>query len=187
MSLGTWFRDYVYIPLGGSRVKKSRMIFNLFVVWFLTGMWHGANFTFILWGLMYFVLLIFEKLTGFYRAKGKIISACKWLYTMFFVIMGWVLFRAESLSDAWVYIKSMFGLSGNTLSDGLFTGYLKHSAVLLVIGIILCTPVFRMLKKKTEKSTLVGMLSVAVLFGLFVLSVASLVSSSYNPFIYFNF
>ena len=84
MSLGTWFRDYVYIPLGGSRVKKPRMIFNLFVVWFLTGLWHGANFTFILWGQMYFVLLVAEKLTGFHQAKGKVLAVIKWIYTMFF-------------------------------------------------------------------------------------------------------
>ena len=187
MSLGTWFRDYVYIPLGGSRVKKPRMIFNLFVVWFLTGLWHGANFTFILWGLMYFVLLVAEKLTGFHQSKGKVLTVIKWIYTMFFVIIGWVLFRAESLSDAWTYLKSMFGMCGNTLSDGLFTGYLKQSAILLVIGIVLCTPLFRYLKKKTEKNVLAGYLSVVVLIALFILCVASLVSSSYNPFIYFNF
>ncbi len=187
MSLGTWFRDYVYIPLGGSRVKKSRMIFNLFVVWFLTGLWHGANFTFILWGLMYFVLLVVEKLTGFHQAKGKLVHVCKWLYTMLFVVLGWVLFRAETLGGAWTYLKSMFGLNGNALSDGMFIGYFKQSAILLTVGIVLCTPLFRVLKKKTEKNVLIDAITTVGLIGLFILSVASLISSSYNPFIYFNF
>jgi D-alanyl-lipoteichoic acid acyltransferase DltB (MBOAT superfamily) len=163
------------------------MIFNLFVVWFLTGLWHGANFTFILWGLMYFVLLVVEKLTGFHQAKGKLLSVFKLIYTMLFVVLGWVLFRAETLSGAWTYLKSMFGLSGNALSDGMFTGYFKQSVILLAIGIVLCTPLFRWLKKKTEKSVLAGIVTTVGLIGLFILSVASLVSSSYNPFIYFNF
>ena len=163
------------------------MIFNLFVVWFLTGLWHGANFTFILWGLMYFVLLVVEKLTGFHQAKGKLVSIFKWIYTMLFVVLGWVLFRAETLSGAWIYMKSMFGLGGNALSDGMFIGYLKQNVILLVIGIVLCTPLFRWLKEKTEKSVLVGIVTTVGLIGLFILSVASLVSSSYNPFIYFNF
>ena len=120
ISLGSWFRDYVYIPLGGNRVSKSRNIFNLFVVWGLTGVWHGANWTFIVWGLMYFVLLTFEKLTGFEKRKSKPFMVFRWFYTMFFVIMGWVVFRSNSLTDAFVYMKSMFGLNGNVFSDGMF-------------------------------------------------------------------
>jgi D-alanyl-lipoteichoic acid acyltransferase DltB (MBOAT superfamily) len=187
MSLGTWFRDYVYIPLGGSRVKKSRQIFNLFTVWFLTGIWHGANFTFILWGLMYFVLLTMEKLTGWYKPKGKLLTLVQWLYTMLFVILGWVLFRAENVTAALHYIGGMFGLNGNVLTDGLFTGYLKQYLPLLVVGIALSTPVIPLLKKKFGSTWIWNILSVIGLVGLFILSVASLVSSSYNPFIYFNF
>ena len=94
ISLGSWFRDYLYIPLGGSRVKsRGRLIFNLFVVWFSTGLWHGANWTFIAWGLMYFVLLCVEKLTGFEKCSVPLWLA--WIYTMLFVVLGWVLFRAE--------------------------------------------------------------------------------------------
>ncbi len=187
MSLGTWFRDYLYFPLGGSRCSKGRNIFNLFVVWFLTGLWHGANFTFIIWGLMYFVLLVVEKLTGLHKKTGKILVVFKWLYTILFVVLGWVLFRAESIGDAVNYLSSMFGLSGNTLADGLFTGWFTQNMILLSIGIVLCTPLFRMLSQKTKNSNIVGFVKAGGLICLFVLSVASLVSSSYNPFIYFNF
>ena len=187
MSLGTWFRDYVYIPLGGSRVSKPRQIFNLFVVWFLTGVWHGANFTFILWGLMYFVLLVIEKFTGWYKTKGKFLTVVKWFYTIIFVILGWVLFRAETVADALHYLRSMFGLGGASLIDGMFTGYLKQNLVLLVVGIILCTPIIPALKRKYGSTLIWNILSVVGLTFLFLLSVASLVSSSYNPFIYFNF
>lgn len=187
MSLGTWFRDYLYFPLGGSRVSKGRLVFNLFAVWFLTGLWHGANFTFIIWGLMYFVLITAEKLTGFDKKKGKKIGALRWAYTMFFVVIGWVLFRAESLSDAAVYLRSMFLLAGNPVSDGMFTGYLAQNAVLIIIGIFACTPVMKNLKNQFKPNALTEALRVICLIGLLVLSAASLVSSSYNPFIYFNF
>ena len=187
ISLGTWFRDYLYIPLGGSRCGKARNIFNLFVVWFLTGLWHGANFTFIAWGLMYFVLLVIEKLTGIHKKNGKVINVFKWIYTILFVVLGWVLFRANSISDAIVYLKSMFGLNGNVFSDGMFIGWFTQNLILLVIGIVLCTPIFKVLSEKTKNSNVVGFVKTGALIGLFVLSVASLVSSSYNPFIYFNF
>lgn len=187
ISLGTWFRDYVYIPLGGSRVKKYRQIINLFVVWFLTGIWHGANFTFIFWGLMYFILLVMEKLTGWHKAKGSLLTIVKWLYTMLFVILGWVLFRAETVADALHYLCRMFGLGGGPIVDGMFTGYLKQNLVLLIVGIVLCTPVIPLLKRKLGSTLIWDILSVVGLISLFLLSVASLVSSSYNPFIYFNF
>lgn len=187
MSLGTWFRDYLYFPLGGSRCGKARNIFNLFVVWFLTGLWHGANFTFIAWGLMYFVLLVIEKLTGLHKKNGKVINVFKWLYTILFVILGWVLFRASSISNAVVYLKSMFGLNGNAFADGMFTGWFTQNMILLVFGVVLSTPLFKILGEKTKNSNVVGFVKSGALICLFVLSVASLVSSSYNPFIYFNF
>ena len=187
ISLGTWFRDYLYIPLGGSHCSKARNIFNLFVVWALTGIWHGANFTFLAWGLMYFVLLVIEKLTGIHKKNGKVINVFKWLYTILFVVLGWVLFRASSISNAIVYLKSMFGLNGNVFSDGMFTGWFTQNLILLIIGFILCTPIFRVLSEKTKNSNMVGFVRSGALICLFVLSVASLVSSSYNPFIYFNF
>ena len=150
MSLGTWFRDYVYFPLGGSRVKKSRLIFNLFVTWMLTGIWHGANWTFIIWGFMYFVLLALEKIFGIDKKQGKVLNIFKWIYTMFFVIMGWVIFRAESMQDAMVYLGSMFGLNGNAFVDGMFSGYFVQNLVLLIVGVIASTPIIKWLKTRCQ-------------------------------------
>ncbi len=187
ISLGSWFRDYLYFPLGGSRVSKGRNVFNLFVVWSLTGLWHGANFTFIAWGLMYFVLIAMEKLTGFDKKQSKGLMPIKWLYTILFVVLGWVLFRADSISDAFTYIKSMFALNSNAICDGMFTGYLKQNAVLLIIGIILSTPIIKKLGEKLKSSKIGSFVVPLVLIALFVLCVSSLVGNSYNPFIYFNF
>lgn len=187
ISLGTWFRDYLYIPLGGSRAGRFRNIFNLFAVWFLTGLWHGANFTFIAWGLMYFVLIAAEKLTGFDKKSSKGIMPFKWLYTMLFVVLGWVLFRADSIQDAFVYIKSMFALGSNVVFDGMFTGYMKQNAVLFIIGILLSTPIIKRCSEKLKTNKAGSFVTVLLLIGLFILCISSLVGSSYNPFIYFNF
>ena len=187
MSLGTWFRDYVYIPLGGSRCGKLRNIINLFVVWLLTGIWHGANFTFIVWGLMYFVLLVIEKQTELHKKSGKVLNVFLWLYAMFFVVIGWVIFRAESINDAFIYLKTMFGINGNAFSDGLFAGWFKQNLIVLLVGIVASSPIFKLISEKTKNSSAMGYVKAIGLIILFVLSVASLVSSSYNPFIYFNF
>ena len=136
--------------------------------------------------LMYFVLLVIEKFTGIHKKSGKVLNVFKWLYTILFVVLGWVVFRAESIGDAFVYIRSMFGLMGNAFSDGMFTGWLTQNLILLVIGFVLCTPIFRFISQKTKNSNVVGFVKACGLICLFVLSVASLVSSSYNPFIYFN-
>ena len=187
MSLGSWFRDYVYFPLGGSRVAKGRLVFNLFVVWSLTGLWHGANFTFILWGLMYFLLLTFEKLTGFEKKSGLTLDVLKRVYTILFIMLGWVLFRAESISDAMTYVSSMFGIHDSPLIDGYFTGYLAQNAVIIFLGGLFCTPVAKATAKRIKPNLLTDILYVASYLLLFILSIASLTSSSYNPFIYFNF
>ena len=187
ISLGTWFRDYLYFPLGGSRVGKYRNIFNLFAVWSLTGIWHGANYTFIIWGLMYFVLIAMEKLTGFDKLQRKSLSCFKHIYTLLFVLLGWVFFRSATVTDAWVYIKSMFGLNANPFADGIFYGWFIQNGILLAIGAVLCTPLFKKIGEKTKHLVVVEYLAVIGLFILFVLSISALVSSSYNPFIYFNF
>lgn len=187
ISLGSWFRDYLYIPLGGNRVSKGRNICNLFIVWFATGLWHGANFTFIVWGLLYFLLLTAEKFLKLEKWTGKGITAIKWLYTMLFVIIGWVIFRVETISDGWVFLQSMFGFRGNPLTDGVFTEYFRQNIPLLLWGILLSTPLFRWLKEKTANSTLADYVRAIALFAVFLLSIVSLVSNSYNPFIYFNF
>ncbi|MBR2674875.1 MAG: MBOAT family protein [Mogibacterium sp.] len=192
MSLGTWFRDYLYIPLGGNRTKsKARHIFNIFVVWLCTGIWHGANWTFIGWGLMYFVLLIFEKNTGYDVAdKEGRHHLIKHIYTMLFVIFGWVLFRAESISAAAEYMKAMAGMGCPLINDG-FLEYFRQSAVYLIMAIIGSTPLVSRILKKRDANTGAGKVLTVVtalyLIGIFIVSVSFIVKDTYNPFIYFNF
>lgn len=187
ISLGTWFRDYVYIPLGGSRVNKPRLVFNLFVVWLLTGIWHGANWTFIIWGLMYFILLTIEKLTGFgkFLEKSKIFN---WIYTMFFVVLGWVLFRSNSIVDAVIYFKSMFGVNSNVLCDETFKEYFLQILIYLVFGILFSFPFIPKIRGKLKKyCSLYDVCYVVIMMALLIVSISNIVSDSYNPFIYFNF
>ena len=187
MSLGTWFRDYLYIPLGGSRVSKARLVLNLFVVWLFTGLWHGANLTFVVWGLMYFVLLAFEKLTGLDKKKGKFLESLKWVYTIFFVVMGWVIFRSDSLGNAVSYIGYMFGAGQTPAFDGIFWGYLGEFGIMLAVAAVCSLPLAKYVKAKLSKSYVADVLYILCLTLLFALCISSLISSSYNPFIYFNF
>lgn len=136
---------------------------------------------------MYFVLIAMEKLTGFDKIKAKSIAWLKHIYTLFFVLIGWVFFRSTTVLDAFDYIKSMFGLNANPFVDGTFYGWLIQNGILLTISTVLCTPLFKKIGEKTSNSVIMGCLTTAGLFLLFVISVATLVSSSYNPFIYFNF
>jgi len=184
ISLGTWFRDYVYFPLGGSRVKtKYRLVFNLLAVWFLTGVWHGADWTFIVWGLMYFVLISAEKLVGIQNPKNIGISLIRWVYTMFFVVIGWVIFRADDMSRAILYIRQMFDFS----SAELFGEYIFRYGIMLVVGILASVPVTRKFGERIAAAKCGNVLYGIWIVLLFVLSISRLVSSSYNPFIYFNF
>lgn len=184
ISLSSWFRDYIYIPLGGNRCSKSRHIFNLFIVWLLTGIWHGANWTFIIWGLFYFILLVLEKeikFTSKLKGFGHV-------YTMFFVILAWVIFRADSINSAFIYISNMFGASGK-LIDKAFLTYIKNGALqLIIISCILSTPIFKYIKEKNKISQktldLIKGTSTVVLF---IITLILAVKSTYNPFIYFNF
>ena len=185
ISLGTWFRDYVYFPLGGSRVKsKSRLVFNLFVVWFLTGVWHGANWTFIVWGLLYFVLLTIEKLTKFTDKIGFFGH----IYTMLFVIIGWVLFRSESIPDALEYLRTMFFMSGSELFDEKALFFLDNYKFYLVAGILACFPIVPKLREKIKiNPKLYDAITTVALFLTFIISLTFTIKGSYNPFIYFNF
>ncbi len=193
ISLSQFFRDYVYFPLGGSRVSsKWKLVRNLFVVWLLTGIWHGANFTFLFWGLWYFVLLCFEKVSGL--AKKQLTGPGKVLYriaTLVCVILGWVLFRAENLSQAWSYCCAMFGAAGNPLWDSLALRYLNDYKGMLCAGILCATPVFRWIQSRLEERFGLGQAVALVydlgLLGCVLLSVSSLVMGVNNPFIYFNF
>ncbi|HZK39607.1 MAG TPA: MBOAT family O-acyltransferase [Clostridia bacterium] len=188
ISLGTWFRDYVYFPLGGGRVQsKARLMFNLFVVWFLTGMWHGANWTFILWGFMYFALITAEKLTDF-ENKFKKITWLKYIYTMAFVLFGWVIFRSPNLGLAGEYLKAMFGLAGNPLMDGTFQLYFTQYFLFFVLCALFSTPAAVLMREKIGKRCKArGFLYVFVMMALMIVAVSYVIKGSYNPFIYFNF
>ncbi|MBQ6788730.1 MAG: MBOAT family protein [Clostridia bacterium] len=190
ISLSTWFRDYVYISLGGNRCSAGRHIFNLSVVWFLTGMWHGASWNFILWGVYYGVLLILEKYV-FAGLMKKIPKPLSHLLTMLIVLVGWVFFRAETLGDAVIYLSAMFAGSPDFREAEYLVRQYLPELVLCFIGIF---PVKRLIGSFFEKR---GDRAVWVVTGevfgkvfaaaVFVLSYAKLVSGSFNPFIYFRF
>lgn len=184
ISLGSWFRDYVYFPLGGSRVNtKTRLVFNLFVVWLLTGIWHGANWTFIVWGLMYFILIAIEKLTKLDKNIGWIGH----IYTLFFVILGWVIFNSNSITSAFAYIGVMFGKSSVGIIDGIARLYIHDYFIYFILGTIFAIPLFDSIKRKI-KGTRVEMILEIIILGLIILiSTLCIVGNSYNPFIYFNF
>lgn len=189
ISLSTFFRDYVYIPLGGNRVSKIKFIRNIFIVWLLTGIWHGASYNFILWGLYYAILLLIEKLfTGKYIEKLP--KVLKILYSLFFITLGWVIFRVENINDLILVIKKMFSFN-NTSFITLFNNnaILISTIPYIILGIFLSLPIDKWFKTKVDKSngivlTLIEDLILGVLFGI---SVMFLVSNSYNPFIYFRF
>ncbi len=189
MSLGTWFRDYVYIPLGGNRVSKIRWFFNILVVWFLTGFWHGAAWNFIIWGLFFAVLLILEKVVLLkYLNKTKVLSR---IYTLVAVGISFVIFNATDMKEAFSYIGGMFGAGDVPLASTEFFYYLKSFAATLVIGIIGATPV---VKKAVEKvfenskaSKFVWILEPIALVVLLAVMTAYLVDGSFNPFLYFRF
>lgn len=186
ISLGTWFREYVYIPLGGNRHGKARQILNLAIVWFLTGLWHGASWNFVLWGLYYAVLLILEKLF-LLRWLDK---APKWVghvYTIFAFIMGWVLFAITDFAQLGQYVSAMFTA---TFVDGTALYLLRSNVVLLIAATIGCTTgplrLWNRVEDKLSDTAAVTLRTVGVVL-LLLLSIAFLVGDSYNPFLYFRF
>ena len=187
ISLSTWFREYVYIPLGGNRRGKGRQIFNLLVVWFLTGFWHGASWNYILWGLYYFVLLMIEKLF-LLNALKKAPAFVSRLYTMFFVIIGWLLFVFEDLSAGMVWLGNMFGVGVSGAASGADIWRLLTNLPFLIILALASTPLPKKLYQKFTSRSGAAM-TVASVGGIIVLLVcmAYLVDSSFNPFLYFRF
>ncbi|MHB9293969.1 putative alginate O-acetyltransferase complex protein AlgI [Hollandina sp. SP2] len=184
ISLSTWFRDYVYIPMGGNRVSKGRQMYNLLALWLLTGLWHGANWTFIAWGLFYFFLILLERFTGIEKKLGGFSR----VYTLLFVMIGWVLFRAESLPQAFRYLGAMFGRGSGGLIDETFVQCFSNGKWILVAGILLSTPIVPFCKEKMKALGKVYQPAAAlVLAALFVLSLLVCIKSDYNPFLYFNF
>ena len=187
ITLGDWFKSYVYFPLGGNRKGMKRTIFNLAVVWFLTGVWHGASWNFILWGSLYGVFIIIEKLFLGNILK-KIPSAISWLYTMLLVVLGWVLFVTPDISTAFSYMGAMFGANGIFCDDTALYLLLNYG-ILLVVGIFASTDAWKIIVERLTKRipTIMNYATPIVKTAVFVLCIAYLADATYNPFLYFNF
>jgi len=190
ISLSTWFRDYVYIPLGGNRNGPYKTYFNLITVFFLTGIWHGATWSFVVWGLFHGLFLIIERL-GFQSILKRLPSAIQWLYTIIVVMVGWVLFRVEALPDALAYIGKLF--SFEQLNSSSFLSYLNNEKIIILILAVLSSSLFfvkikAFLDKRNYTSTLVvqSVLDLGVVL-LLLVSIIYINSGSYSPFIYFRF
>lgn len=195
ISLGTFFRDYVYIPLGGRRCSGFRNVLNLFVVWALTGLWHGASWNFVLWGLYYFVFLLLER--AFLRkALDRLPRAFSHIYLLAVVFSGWILFRFSDIRLGWTVFLGLFGVNGNAPADFAVTTLLKNNIFLLAVCFVACTPLVRSLGNRIagfgRRHPRFGRVWAVVVYAaipvlLLLLSTASLVGDSYNPFIYFQF
>ena len=190
ISLGTWFRDYLYIPLGGNRVKKSRWLFNILVVWMLTGLWHGAAWNFIVWGLMFALLLINEKL-WLGKAINRLPNIFSHLYVLLFVGIGFVIFDAASMGEAIKRIASMFGMGKIKLADIQSIYYLRSYGLLLIIAAVGCTPLPKRcvarIRKIPHMDHVLAVLEPIFCVILLLTATAYLVDASFNPFLYFRF
>ena len=184
ISLGSWFRDYVYIPMGGNRVKKSRWVFNILVVWMLTGLWHGAAWNFVAWGLMFAVLLLVEK---WVPALKKLPGVLRHGYVLLAVVISFVLFNAENFSQAGSDLASMFGFGGVPAITEQTLYYLRSFALLFVVGIIGATPVVKRTAQRIGNTKAAAVLEPVMLILLLLLCTAYLVDGSFSPFLYFRF
>ena len=185
ISLSSWFRDYVYIPLGGSFVdKKRRHIFNLMVVWALTGLWHGAAWNFVFWGMYYGIILIIEKYL-LENILQKLPGPVLHIYTLLIVMVGWIFFSSPGLGAALHYLSVMFGFGAHGFADMTTLYHLRTSGILLLFGCIVSTPYpIEYFRKFITRHAIIAMLLV---FGILLLSTANLVYNAYNPFLYFRF
>lgn len=195
ISLGSWFRDYVYFPLGGSRVKtKARLIFNLSVVWLATGIWHGASWHYVAWGVLHGAVIIVEKTFELPRrlSDKKILTGCYRIGVLLVIVLGWVLFRANGLLNGLTYLKNMFGLKGNAFVDDSFLFNIREYGVILAAGLICSTPLLRICGEKIQSigegwRELWDFGRGVFQMLLFIVSISFLVMNAHNPFIYFNF
>ena len=185
ISLSTWFREYLYIPLGGNRCSKPRWMFNLLVVWAATGIWHGASWNYLIWGLYFFVLLMLEK---FFLLKvlDKAPALVGHIYTLFFVVVSWAIFAIEDFSQLGSYLKVMFGLGGVPLMDAKLGYYVTSYLPILLVAAVASTPLGAKLYHKLKTPAAEVVCTVLVLAGL-VVCTAYLVDGTYNPFLYFRF
>ena len=184
MTLGGWFRDYVYIPLGGSRTSTIKWVRNVLIVWMLTGIWHGASWNFLLWGLYYGILLLVEKFFLGKYLKGKVLPR---IYVMLLTILGFVLFHSATASEALLEISRMFGLGGLPVVNATALYYLKSYAVLLVLCALGSTPLPKYLAGKIQAHKAIVVLQPAMVLAVLLLVTACLVDGSFNPFLYFRF
>ena len=185
MSLGSWFRDYVYIPLGGSRVKtKRRLYLNIFVVWLLTGVWHGEKWTYIAWGMMYFALLCAERILGWSGKK----TWYSWLYTIYFFVAGNVVFRSENVTGAIKYLLAMFNIHTSGLTDAKAVYYFAEYIPFLIMGIVAAMPIAVWLRSRTGRfKEAIDRLYPIWCAAVFLVALSFVVKGGYNPFIYFDF
>ena len=186
MSLSVWFRDYVYIPLGGNRKGKARQIVNIMIVWSLTGLWHGASWNFLLWGMYFGVILSLEKLVNVPKHLPK---ALQHVRAVFLVLIGWMIFAIEDLSVMKNYALELFGTNGLCNSDALFR--LRNYLGIIIVALVISMPVYKKLREKlsAHKTALAvvscaGYVTMAVLV---VVTASMIVADSYNPFLYFRF
>ena len=184
ISLGSWFRDYVYIPMGGNRVGKSRWVFNILTVWMLTGLWHGAAWNFVLWGLMFAVLLLLEKRIPALQKLPTILRRC---YVLLLVVISFVLFNAETLSQAGSDLAGMFGFGGLPAITAETLYYLRSYAVLFIIGFVGATPLVRDTANRIGETKAGKVLEPLLLILLLLACSAYLVDGSFSPFLYFRF
>ena len=184
MSLGSWFRDYVYIPMGGNRVGRSRWVLNILTVWLLTGLWHGAAWNFVLWGLLFAVMLLAEKWIPFLRNLPRFL---KHLYVLVIVCISFVLFNAESLAQAGNDLMGMFGFGGIPVITGQTVYYLRSFGLLFALGILGATPLVKKAAERMESTRIGTFLEPIILLCLLLLCTAYLVDGSFSPFLYFRF
>ena len=185
ISLGTWFREYLYIPLGGNRVSRGRLFVNLLVVWAATGIWHGASWNYLLWGLYFGVLLIVEK--GFLLSwLSRLPAVVQHIYALFFIIVSWAIFALEDFGQMGQYLRAMFGMAGGGLADSTFLYYLSSYLPMLIIAALASTPLARRIWERLPARAVQVAVPVLLLAGM-LLSTAYLVDGTYNPFLYWQF
>lgn len=187
ISLGTWFREYVYIPLGGNRVSIKRNILNICIVWMLTGLWHGAAWNFIFWGVYYGALLLLEKFV-LKDVLAKTPETVKHIYTMILVMIGWVFFFSPTLGSAFQYVGAMFGIGATGIIDRTAVYYLSNYFILFLLMILCSVPyTYKRFRRLAVRGNVGRVVMLAVYVVLFILSTAYLVNATYNPFLYFRF
>ena len=190
ISLSSWFKDYVYIPLGGSRKGTLKLVRNILIVWFLTGIWHGAAYNFIIWGLFIGVFLVIEKL-WLSKYISKLPKFLRNIYVLFIIMISFILFNAGSINEAFFNIKGLFGLNKEVFINNYTIYYLKSYLIVLIIAIFGATPLFKNIVEKLRKNktinNLINVLEPIFLIILLLLVTAYLIDSSYNPFLYFRF